>query len=338
MEYKTTGEVLARLKRLGLYVTHSMIEDDTGAHYLPERTTLYRGRAGASGLWEPWMELRAERLYRLRALDRRTRRGPVGNVLRLFLFYADGWGWEYIKETCIQGYRLSLREASRGVKNRLRGQPLTLDNLHAVADDIAEEQYRPKEPNQAQIERVRMTLGLHLFGMAPDGKMGTLEQITKDLMPDVDPAIFAEYKELAPLAWSMISPAEDEALTILESGVTDAVVHRALINLRAFLWRARSMFRRKFKPPLGEKCPSFNPLTGFGAASEVRFTKGFRGMRYRPTPAQLLGAQVAHQIVYAHAIERMERIQEFWLNWVAFWLQSEHCAQWMQRMEREPGK
>lgn len=51
--HKTTGEVLARFRRLGLYVTPTMIEDDTRAHYLPNRDTVFRGRAGASGLWEP---------------------------------------------------------------------------------------------------------------------------------------------------------------------------------------------------------------------------------------------------------------------------------------------
>ncbi len=182
-ELRTTGEVLDRLQRLGLYVTSTMIADDTREHYLPERETVHLGRDGASGMWEPWMQRRAERLYRLRALDRRTRRGPSGNVLRLLLLLDDAWGWEHVKKTCIDGYGIFVRGSARGVANRLRGRPLTLEGLQNAAYEIAEDQYRPQEPNQAQIDRVKMTIGLLKFGTAPDGKMGTIEGFMDDMTP-----------------------------------------------------------------------------------------------------------------------------------------------------------
>ena len=45
------GRNLDRLQRLGLYVTSTMIADDTREHYLPERETVHLGRDGASRMW-----------------------------------------------------------------------------------------------------------------------------------------------------------------------------------------------------------------------------------------------------------------------------------------------
>ncbi len=226
---RTTRNVLDRLERLGLPVTSTMIADDTAAHYLPERETAHLGRDGASGIWEPWMERRAERLYRLRALDRRTRCGPSGNVLRMFLFLEDGWGWEHIKKTCIEGYRILVRGAMRGVTNRLRGRPLTIEGLLKSAYEIAEDQYRPEDPNQAQIDRVKMTIGLLQFGTAPDGKMGTIELFMDAFTPSsADPNEIRKWKALAPLGWTMLGASESEAVDILESELSDAVIKRSV--------------------------------------------------------------------------------------------------------------
>jgi hypothetical protein len=112
----------------------------------------------------------------LRALNCRTRRGPTGDLLRLFLFFADAWGWKYVRETCIKGYRLKLRGATKGVPNRVRRRDLTPENFWMFAEDIAEDQYRPQEPNAAQIDRVKMTRGLLEFGIARDHRMGTVER------------------------------------------------------------------------------------------------------------------------------------------------------------------
>ena len=341
VECKTTGEVLARLHRLGLlHVTSAMIENDTASHYLPKRETAHRGRGGASGLWEPWMERRAERLYRLRALDRRTGHGPSGLVLRLFLFFADGWGWEHVKETCVQGYRLSIRAAMQGVKNRVRGRPLTLENLHAVADDIAQEQYKGKEPTQDQIDRVKMTIGVFAFGAAPDGKMGTLERITADLVPDAEPGTLAELKQFGPLLWTMLGASESEAIEILEGEHSPQHIRQALRNAHDLRRRARAMFRDKFAGDLHDERPSFNPLTFFGAASDPRFQKALRVRRmpFRATPAQLLGSQFAHSLVIVHQEEQLRKLTGFWVKWLALWLQSDNCAQWIRQMESEISK
>ncbi|MGB8626116.1 MAG: hypothetical protein WCD03_08125 [Candidatus Cybelea sp.] len=222
---RTTGDVLDRLHRLGLLVTPTMIVDDSAAHYLPERETVYLGREGASGLWEAWMERRAERLYRLRRLHRRTGSGPSGDLLRFFLFFADRWGWEYVRETCIKGYRINLRAATKGVGNRLRSRELTPENLFMYAEEIADDQYRPQSPNTAQIDRVKMTLGLLKFGIAPDNNMGTIERFVDDLMPDdADPAKLQEHKAAAPLIWSMLNIGESDAIKVLEGELSDSVL------------------------------------------------------------------------------------------------------------------
>lgn len=336
---RTTGEVLERLQRLGLYVTPTMIADDTTAHYLPERETAYRGRDGASGSWEPWMERRAERLYRLRALDRRSGHGPSGSVLRLFLFLSDGWGWEYVRETCIQGYRITVRHAMRGTKNRLRGKPLTVQNLRATADDIAEEQYKPQDPNQAQIDRVKMTLGLVGLGFAPDDRMGTMEWITADLVPDADPSALAEHKQLGPLLWSMLAASESEAITILQGDIAQELIRRALHTASNFRWRVRALFRRKVGTQrVNGKRPSVNPLTFFGAATDYRFQKMLRQMPIRATPAQYLGGQVSHSIIIAYREEQAAKLYEFSMKCLAYWLNTEECAQWIRKAESEINK
>jgi len=332
---RTTGEVLDRLHRLGLCVTLDMIADDTAAHYLPERKTVHRGRDGASGQWEPWMEQRAERLYRLRALHRRTHTGPTGELLRLLLFFADRWGWEHVRDTCIKGYRISLRGATKGVGNRVRSQKLTPENLFMYAEDIADDQYRPQKPNPDQIDRVKMTLGLLKFGLAPDQRMGTIERFVDDLMPDnVDPAKLHEHKAAAPLIWSMLNMGEADALKVLEGEFSDSIFKRAVWNFRVFMLHIRYGFRKKvFKGK--DRPPSTNPLTIFGAAKHFRFQEGFRKMPIRITPAQMVGAQFAQALVMAHGEEQMEKLAGFWARHLALWLLSDDCTQWLERMERE---
>jgi hypothetical protein len=337
-DVRTTGEVVDHLNRLHLNVTLANIADDTEAHYLAPRETEYRGRDGVSGLWEPWMERRAERLYRLRALHRRIGRGPSGNVLRLLLFFADGWGWEYVKETCIQGYRVSLRAVKRGVANRVRRQPLTITNLQTFADDIAAEQYRPQDPTQAQIDRVKMTIGLVMLGAAPDAKIGTLDQIMDTLFPELDPNDTREHKPLAPLAWTLLAVSESEGLKTLEFEVDAALIQKALAHFRFFVWRIRYALNKKVEWRRNEKRPSLNPLTGFGATIDPRFRQALRNQPIRATPAQYLGGQFAHSLVIAYGQEQEKKAFEFMLKWIAWWLQSADCAQWLQRLESEESK
>lgn len=312
-----------------------MIAEDTTNHYLPERETLHLGRDGASGNWEPWMERRAERLYRMRALNQRTRHGPTGDVLRLFLFVADGWGWQYVTRTCIKGYQVIVRGCIRGVANRVRGEKLTPGNLWKYVDDIAEDQYRPKLPNQAQIDRVGMSVSMLGFGIAT-GKMGTIERFIDDLMPpDTDQSELAELKKLSPLLWTMAGVSERDALEILESQIDHAVAERAASKLRRLILLLRSGFRRKFRERENGKRFPTNPLSFFGAAAHVHFNEAFRHAPIRFTPAQMLGGHVALMIVSAHRENELDNFAGYLHKWLPFWLRSDACKQWVAHVERE---
>lgn len=280
------------------------------------------------------MEYRAERLYRLRAIDRRSGRGPAGELLRLLLFLADGWGWEYVRQTCIRGYRITLRLATRGVSNRLRGRELTLDNLWMFAEDIAEDQHRPQAPTQAQVDCLKMTLGLLLFGTAPDGAMGTIEQVVGNLLPRADQDDFRKYKQLLPLTCSLLNIGESEAIKVLESNVSDDLLQRAVCNFRGLVRGVRSGFRKKsFEGK--DKLRSSNPLTAFGTASHFRFQQSFRRMAVRATPAQCLGAHFAQCLVISHGEQQIAKVRAFMLKWLTIWLSSEACNQWIDHVERE---
>jgi hypothetical protein len=206
------------------------------------------------------------------------------------------------------------------------------------AEDIAVDQYRPQVPNPGQVDRVKMTLGLLNFGLAPNGRMGTIERFVDDLMPDdANPTKLQEYKDAAPLVWSMLNMGEADALKVLEGAPTDSVLKRAVWNFRVFMLHVRYGFRRKvFKGK--DRPPSTNPLTIFGSAKDFRFQQAFRRMPIRITPAQMVGAQFAQALVMAHGEEQMEKLTDFWTRRLAQWLLSDDCTQWLERMEREVNK
>lgn len=110
--YLTTGQVLEALRRLGLDVTATHLDNDTRGGFLPKRPELdvvETGR-GRSGRWEIWMVLRAERLYRYRRIkDANGEPALSGDVLRLLLFLHDGWGWSpRIRDAALRGLDKSI--------------------------------------------------------------------------------------------------------------------------------------------------------------------------------------------------------------------------------------
>jgi hypothetical protein len=183
-----------------------------------------------------------------------------------------------------------------------------------------------------------MTIGILKFGLAPDGRMGTPEQITQDLMPaDADPEKLREYKESAPLLWSMLNLGEADAIKVLEGDVSDSTLRRAVWNFRVFMLHVRYGFRRKFFVG-NNRPPSTNPLTMFGAAKHVRFQERFRKLPIRITPAQIVGCQFAHALLIAHVEEQMEQVYEFFMQWFPYFLKSDACAQWIAQTESEENK
>jgi hypothetical protein len=328
---RTTGDVLQRLQKLGLPATLSSIAADTKVHYLPDRATGHFGRAGASGRWELWMERRAERLYRLRALNNRTKRGPSGTVLRLFLFLADGWGWEFIKEACIKGYRFSVRTSTRGVANRSR-KPLTLKSLPFIAEEIAQDQRRPEIPDQAEVDRVKMTVGLLKFGVAPDSNLGSLGPLFDNMMLDGDNNDeIRQVKKFAPLIASLIDTSEENAVNVIGSA-DDETIQATRENFHAALLHLRKVYHRKNDRRENGKASPSSLLSFFGKGDQSRLTAGLRKGSIRCTPAQFLGGQFATMVATTHGMRRLQKQSQALLP---VFLQSEEVAQWLRRMESE---
>jgi hypothetical protein len=305
---RTTGEVVTRLERLNLPASIRAIARDTHEHYLPSRDTHHAGRGGNSGLWEPWMERRAERLYRLRALDRRTKRGPNGDVLRLLLFLHDGWGFEFVKEACVEGYRRLVRLSTRGVDNRVRNGQLTLENVPFNAEDVAADQYRPSEPTREQIQRIEFTLNMTLFGIDTGSGMGTLDSIVGDILQDdVKPDEFALAKNAAPFLHSMMDLSEANVLRCADNAEPETL-KRAALEFRDTIYFSRRMFHTKFGSARDGGPPSSNPLSMFGMAARASMTVVFRKAPVRMTPAQVLGGQF---LVILAGVRRMEELNQW---------------------------
>ena len=87
-----------------------------------------------------------------------------------------------------------------------------------------------------------------------------------------------------------------------------------------------------------ERPPSTNPLTLFGTTKDYRFHQAVRTMPYRATPAQLVGSQFAQALVIAHGEEQAVKLHGFYLRWLAYYLKSDACAQWLRQMQSEIDK
>jgi hypothetical protein len=312
---QATGDVVERLQGLGLQATIGSIARDTREHYLPPRDTRHTGRGGNSGLWEPWMVRRAERLYRLRALNRRTKRGPTGDLLRTLLLIHDGWGFEYVKGTCIEGYRRLAHGATRGVDNRVRSEPLTIDNVPFYAEDVAADQYRPKEPTNEQIQRIEFTLNTVLFGVDTGTGMGTLGTMMDDLARgDVEPAEMNLFRQAGSILHSMMGLSVDEVITRAEN-IEARTMLTATREFRKNMYFVRRMFHRKFGSARRGGPPSSNPLSMFGGGAQVRLGDIFRKAPVRITPAQFLGGEF---LINLAAVRRMEELAQWATGMVPF--------------------
>jgi len=328
----TTGQLLQRLQRLGLPASQSSIDADTADHYLPPRETSYMGRHGISGIWQPWMVERAERLYRLRLVNRRSNTGPTGDVLRLFLFLADGWGWRFVKASCVEGYRLHVIAATRGVKNRLRS-PLTPTLLPIIAEDVATDQYRPETPTPDQIDRVQQSVALLAFGVASGGSIGTLASILEFIAQgDLRPQQLADAKELAPLAWSLIDPSQANATEVADNAGEETI--RATIGaFRSSIFFLRRAHHQSLKSLAAKKGACTNPLSCFGVARDPHFPRVLRSLPVRITPAQLLGAQFLSALIAEAGMPSLA--PWFTRMFLMHMLQSRALEQALQETERK---
>ena len=89
--------------------------------------------------------------------------------------------------------------------------------------------------------------------------MGTIELFMDAFTPPgADPNEIRKWKALAPLGWTMLGASESEAVNILESEPSDAVIERSVRQLGQAIWIVRSGFRRKF--PGARTVNAFTPI------------------------------------------------------------------------------
>jgi hypothetical protein len=103
-----TKDLVATLSAFG--VDENALKNDVRRHFLCPSNTVRAGDGRPRvGYWSPAAVRRAYRLYELRS------RGAKGEILRLLLFLEDGWGWQYVRRTCIEGVRRGIAASLSGL-------------------------------------------------------------------------------------------------------------------------------------------------------------------------------------------------------------------------------
>jgi len=318
----TTGEIVARLARIGLTVSATQIDNDTRDGFLPERTAKAVGSGrGRSGQWEPWMFRRAERLYRLRKIrDPDGEPALSGDVLRILLYIGDGWGWsDRLRDTALRGHEKSVGATLAPVAKYTKVYRDN-NNISAALDE--------HELDIGPVEK-------HAIGMLENGEPlsgGTLR-------PLYDAAKHAGMlRGLSPIAASLasvigIDPSEGESFVadflytllvhrlddgtesssaglaslirsqILSTSEDDA--RRLLPTFRRFVRDVRGFVHRS---AIVEGRPGFptNPITMFGRRQR-QLEREFRENRAprRITPAQSLALFIAISIVADRMLDKL---------------------------------
>jgi hypothetical protein len=157
----TTDKLLKKLEKIGLTVSRNMLAQDVKKGYLPAPKRLGKGAGkGVSGLRDDRAVRQAVHLYRLRS------RGVTGELLRVFLFLRDGWGWEEVKQICIDGLRKLILIQSSPVRKHLR-KPEPRNVEFCLADIVEETDINPTT--------ARFVYGVGLFGKPLAG--GSLQHL-----------------------------------------------------------------------------------------------------------------------------------------------------------------
>ena len=288
----TRVEICRLLTRRGLNVQPQDIANDVSRNFIP-------------GLADPLLTnvfilRRAERLYRLR------RRGAVGDVLRILLFIADGWGWESIRKVCLEGLSRASASSQTGLRDVIR-KP-TPESLDFVAAEVAERQRvhlleRMGLPESADVQvrekTIRFTLGALLFGKPlPGGSLTSLGPLIEFLDPSKSGRgeeamelveLFAEFFGLSVEQMSN----QLRQANVHEAAEASRLTRESMLRLRRAVWRAAKTDR-------GDAVSS-NPLTFFGLMTST-CNEPWPNMPQRMTAAQFIGGTVAVHVLAVHAI------------------------------------
>jgi hypothetical protein len=280
--------VVRQLGRAGLKVTPNMLRLDIQDEYLPHPQRDPRGfPEGTQWLWEPWALRRALYLYRLR------RRGMKGDLLRVFLFLRDGWGWARVQTICVKGQRKLISAQMAPVRRHTHSiNAKTVTNLmQEIAADA-----------DVHIPTGLYVYGLGLFGSPLPGAsaLPIVNAIQTFFEPISDPPI-ADFAGL--IATSVQAVMVQAGLTFdRELEITQQTDAELADRVRTLFNEHMRTFRRSlqfYARRDGVRGRSTNPLSMFGT-SPKELDQELRSMPMRVTRAQMLGAALACMILPAH--------------------------------------
>jgi hypothetical protein len=310
----TTPEVLAWLGRLGLTVSDKQIANDTTDRFLPPRP---QGQAregrGRSGLWEPWMVRRAERLYRLRRRkDENGRPLVYGDTLRILLFIRDGWGWSTgIRDLCIQGYEKGVKATLKPVRQYVRGPA-----------DRAKVEFALEAHDANVVPAERYAAGVMAYGEPLEG--GSLRGVFKAAqlfgLVDLPPEFVKLFKpfgihdsvDIATYIGAAFGRCSGVLKTMFETASDRDAYYGVPVFMRFITRLRRGIHRASIAE--GRAFPS-NPLTFFGRRQR-ELEQVFREIKApeRTTPAQMLALLVGVAMVANYVLNVSERLATYAFN------------------------
>lgn len=288
----TTSKVLALLKKRGLSVSVNMIRQDIVDKYLPP-PIWNRLSPNEEGRWEDWAYRRAVYLYRLR------KRGVSGELLKVLLFYRDGWGWDNVQPICLAGVEKMVKLNAIPVKTHLRNP--NPQSIAFVEPDILGDSSLEKRGLLLKKRLARFVWGVGFFGRSLAG--GTIMEFHNTIRPlftskgDSLEKNDAFYIGMGLIAKAMIQDLglSWEKITQLVKMADSQIANNARLSFRDHQRYLRDNFHAYFRNQ-SIKSQSTNLKTLFGS-SKNDLASVLRSLPQRITQAQLLASCLAPFIV-----------------------------------------
>lgn len=308
----STEELLVALACYG--VTREKLAYDCRWGYLPHpQADVHdsgRGRAG----WYPAFTLpRAKYLYRLR------KRGCEARTIRILLFLRDAWGWEWIREDCIQSAAIIMGQSLNGLKRFSTKDGLddfAVDNIIAHQHDalLRKLDLPPADLKPTSQETTRFVLST--FGTGEPLKGATGKRLTAPIARAFFPGINPFQTWLYCKAFDVLAMMLDLRSTrMLEriANANDSFVKRSRWSYRFHLWLIRKTIRRLAKPS-GTKGICFNLITLGGQIQNISaddFAKS--GLSKYQVLAASVGIHIAMDAAFQELYDTWEPIMRTWI-------------------------
>jgi hypothetical protein len=277
-------------------VTQARLKNDVSRHFLPPpRTVPSEDGRSRVGYWNAVAVTRVKRLYRLR------RRGVEGEVLRLLLFLADGWGWEHVRDTCRTGVDRATSMSLSGLGQYVRKrQP---DGF--AIENIRKHQHEPLVRALGDVDGLKETsepMTRFYLGVLKDGvplEGGSARSLMEPMLQSFVPEASPDDASFAAMMFDVIATLLDLRAERLVQRVEAAGAHDVecgRLGLRSVLRDLRRIARRAAGPDArGTSC---NLLGVGGHAREL-------GEHLAASPGRVTLAQVLGYCVGMHVALRV---------------------------------